>query len=112
MFPLEVPSDIHQLHRIKCAPSRPWGAGSVSTVAFESVFDRNKACGGGLSPRGSQVVAHVREQNNVDILEQSISNKVRLTRDQLLGDTRPDFDCAWKFRAFHLTLHCNRGSDV
>ena len=45
-----------------------------------------------IAPRHAEVVADVREQRDVDVLEEAGANEVRLRADQLLRRAGPDAD--------------------
>ena len=65
------------------------------------------------SPHGhAEIVADVREERDVDVLEEALAHEVRLGPDQLLGRARPDADRARQLLALHDLLHRDRGGDV
>ena len=53
----------------------------------------------------AEVVADVREERDVDVLEEPVADEVRLGADQLFGDARPDPDRARQLLALHDLLH-------
>ena len=65
-----------------------------------------------VAPRHVQVVADVREERDVDVLEQSGAHEVRLGADQLFGRAGPDADRAGQLLALHDLLHRERRGDV
>ena len=60
----------------------------------------------------AEVVADVREERDVDILEEPVAHEVRLGADQLFRGARPDADRAGQLLALHDLLHRDRRRDV
>ena len=65
----EVPADVHQLDGVERAASAPRRAGGVGALALELVLDRDQPVAGAVAPATSEVVADVREERDVDVLE-------------------------------------------
>ena len=81
-------------------------------LAAERVLDRDEAGAVAIAPGDAEVVADVREQRDVDVLEEPGADEVRLGADQLLGGARPDADRAGQLLALHDLLHRERRGDV
>ena len=62
---------------------------AVRGLALEGVLDRHQAGAAAVAPRHAEVVADVREQADVDVLEHAVAHEPRLGADQLLGDAGP-----------------------
>ena len=90
----EVPADVHQLDRVERAPAAPRRRGRVRALALEAVLHGHEA----VPPRSphdtAEVAVDVREERDVDVLEEPGAHVVRLRADQLFGDARPDADRA------------------
>src|SRR5215210_9596685 len=84
----------------------------MSGFTSEGVLDRDQSGALAVSPRDAEAVVDMRKQRNVDVLEQSGANEIRLGADQLLCRTRPDPDSAGKLLALHDLLHGKRRRDV
>src|SRR5687767_4022439 len=89
-----IPAHIHQLDRIKRAASLPWRPGGMRALALEQVFDRHEARVRARAPRDLEIVAHVREDHAIDVLEISRALDMRLPGELFFRDTRPKFDRA------------------
>ena len=107
-----VPADAHQLDGVERRAAAPRRAGAVRRLAFEGVFDRDQAGAALLAPRHAEVVADVREQVDVDVLEHAVAHEPRLRRHELLGDARPQHERARQLVALHDPLHRDRRDDV
>ncbi len=59
-----------------------------------------------------EVVADVREQHHVHVLEEPVADEPRLRADQLLGDARPEHERPGNVLALHDLLHRERGRHV
>ena len=107
-----VPAHAHQLHGVERRASAPRRTGAVRRLALEGVLHRHEPVAAGVAPRDIQVVADVREQVHVHVLEHPIANEPRLRRHQFLGHTRPEHQRARQLVALHDLLHRNRRDDV
>src|SRR6185503_435644 len=107
-----VPADVHQLDRVERASAAPWGAGGVRTLALEAVLDGYEPGTAPVAPAHPEIRADVREQGDVDVLEEAVADVIRLGADEFLGDARPDADGAGNLLALHDLLEHDRGGDV
>ena len=107
-----VPADVHQLDRVERALSAPRRPGGVRGLAAERVLDRHEAGARPVAPRHRQLVRDVREQRDVDILEEAVPDEVRLGAEELFGGPRPDPDRPGKLLPLHDLLHRDRRGDV
>ena len=71
---------------------------------------------GRFVPRGAgrhaEIVGDVREEDDVDVLENAGAHEVRLGAEQFLGDAGPQFDGAGEVLALHHLLHRHGGHDI
>src|SRR3990172_1709761 len=107
-----VPADVHQLDGVERALAAPRVARRMSALALETVEHRHEARAAAIAPGDRQIVADVREERDVHVLEEAIADEVRLRTDEFLGDPRPDPDRAWNLLALHDLLEHYRGRDI
>ena len=107
-----VPADVHQLDGVERAAAAPRCAGRVRGLAGEGELDGHEPGAVAIAPGHTEIVADVREERDVDILEEALTHEVRLGADQFLGRTRPDADRARQLLALHDLLHGDGGRDV
>ena len=112
MLAAEVPADVHQLDRIERAAPAPRLAGGVRALALERVLDRDEPVPAPCAPGDAEIVADVREQHDVDVLEHAGAHEVRLAAEELFGDAGPELQRAGKLFALHDLLHRERRGDV
>ena len=112
MLAPEVPRDVHQLDRIERAAPAPGRAGRVGAGPLEREFGADQRQATPRSPGDIQVVAHVREEHGVHVLEDALANVVRLASELLLGDAGPDVNRARDLLALHDLLDRDRRGDV
>ena len=67
----EVPADVHQLDGVERAAAAPRRAGGVRALALEAVLHRHEPGAVAVAPRHAEVVADVREERDVDVLEEA-----------------------------------------
>ena len=109
MLAAEVPPDVHQLHGVERAPAAPRRAGGVRALALEAVLHRHHAAAAGVAPRCPERAADVGVEDGVHVLEDSRAHEIRLGRQQLLGDARPQHQRAGDLLALHDLLGGERG---
>ena len=107
-----LPAGAHQLHGVERRASAPRCARTVGGLAFEGVLDRHQAGAASLAPRHAKVVADVREQVDVDVLEHPVTHEPGLRGDELLRHSRPEHDRARQLVALHDLLHGDGRDDV
>ena len=90
----EVPADVHELDRVERAAAPPGGRAGVRALALERVLDRHHAGRVARPPRDAEIVADVREEDDVNALEVAVAHEVGLGPEQLLGHPRPELDRA------------------
>ena len=113
MLPAKVPTDVHQLNRIKRALTTPRSASRVRALPLEVVFDTDDCILiAAAAPRHAEAGRDVREQHNVHILEQAGANVICLGADQLFGYARPQSNSALQMLAFHHFFDCQRCGNV
>ena len=83
-----VPADAHQLDRVERRAAAPRRAGAVGRLAFEGVLDRHQAVAAAGAPRHVEVVADVREERDVDVLEHAVAHEPRLAGHAALRPRR------------------------
>ena len=107
-----VPADVHELDRVERAATPPRRPGRVRRLAGERELDRHEPSAIAVAPGHAEVVADVREERDVDVLEEAVAHEVGLRADQLFGGPRPDPDGARQLLALHDFLHGDRRRDV
>ena len=112
MLAAEIPADVHQLDRVERRASAPRRRGGVRALALELVLDRDQAVLVAVAPADAEVVGDVREDRDVDVLEQAGAHVVRLGADQLLGDARPQHQRALEVLLLHHFLDGERRGDL
>ena len=112
MLAAVVPADVHQLDRVERAASAPRRARRMRGLARERELDRDEARALAVAPGHAEIVADVREERDVDILEESAADEVGLGADQFLRGARPDPNRARQLLALHDLLHGDRRRDV
>src|SRR3954453_11211819 len=112
MLTPEVPSDIHQLHRIKRTSATPRSAGAMSALAVEHVLHRDQsAVVREIAPVHTEVCRHVTEDRDIDILEVAGPNIMSLRPQLLLSNARPDANGTWHLLSLEHALDCKSSSD-
>src|SRR5665213_329941 len=101
MLAPEVPRHIHQLHGVERAAASPRRASRVRGLSLKIELHRDEAALRSLPPRSSEIVAHMREENYINILEHACAHEVRLASQQLFGHSGPDLDRTGKMIALH-----------
>src|SRR4029453_4190399 len=79
---------------------------------FERVFDRDQAVVRAVAPTHVHVLADVREEHDVDVLEGAGADVVGLRADEFLGDAGPEADGPRQMLLFHDLLHGQRRRDL
>src|SRR5439155_6435002 len=108
MLAPEVPADVHQLRGIERGFAAPRCAGGVRAFTFEAVLDRHEAILRAVAPRDAEVLADVREDRDVDVLEEAGTDVVRLRADELFGDPGPQHQRALQMLLLHHLLDGER----
>src|SRR6185503_17299773 len=65
-----------------------------------------------IAPRHAQLAVDVREQGDIDVLEEAFADEIRFRPDELLGGAGPDPDRARQLLALHDLLHREDGGEV
>ena len=91
---------------------RHGAAARVRALALEVVLDRHQAVSRAVAPRDAEVVADVREEDDVHVLEDARAHEVGLGPEQLLRHARPELERAGEVLALHDLLDRDRGGDV
>src|SRR5205823_3564357 len=106
------PALTHEHDGIQSAVSAPWRASCMRRQALEAKLGRQQRALTARAPRNTEVVANMREENDVDILEHAGPNEKSLPGELLLGDARPEHQRPWHLLALHDLLHRQCGGDV
>ncbi len=112
VLPAVVPADVHQLDRVERASSSPRRACRMRGLAGERELDGDEARAIAVAPGHAKLVADVREERDVDVLEEARAHEVGLGADELFGGARPDPNRARQLLALHDLLHGDRRRDV
>jgi hypothetical protein len=108
----EVPPDVHQLRGVERRSAAPRRTGPVRALALEAVLDRDEAVLCAIAPADAKIVANVRENRDVDVLEQPGTHEVRLRADELFRNARPQHQRALEALLLHHPLHGERRGDL
>ena len=107
-----VPPNVHQLDRVERAAPVPGRTGAVGALTFEQIFDRDQPVAPALPPADVHAVADVGIEHDVDVVEQTGADVVRLGAKLLLGDARPDLEGARQPFTLHDLLDREHGGHV
>jgi hypothetical protein len=112
MLAAEVPPDVHQLHGVERRPAAPRVGGGMRALTLERVLDRDDARPGAVSPRHVEVVADVREEADIDVLEDTGAHEIRFAAAELLRHSRPELQRSRQMLPLHDLLHRQRGGHL
>ena len=108
----EIPADVHQLHGVECRAAAPGRSGRMRALALEVVLDRHEPVAHAVAPADVHVGADVREDADVDVLEETGADVIRLRAEQLFGHARPQLQRALQVLLLHDLLDRERGRDL
>src|SRR5262249_57008286 len=81
-------------------------------LALERVLDRDETVIGAVAPADLHVCADVREDADVDVLEEAGPNVIGLRAEQLLGDAGPELERPLQMLLLHDLLDRQRGRNL